>query len=422
MPTVRIYTLGCKANQYDTQSIREKLISSGYREVRNDGKTQLCVINTCTVTSNADAKSLNLIRKAVKNNPKAQIIVTGCLAELDRDKILKIDNSIMLVRNSQKDTFLTIIQDKNRRPRIHQQKQMDKGITGFKGHTRAFLKIQDGCDNYCSYCKVALVRGKPRSKPLSAVLQEANSLVSRGFKEIVLTGICLGKYGNDLRERINLVDAIDGLEGISGLLRIRLSSIEAADVSDALIDKMAKSYKLCPHFHIPIQSGDDTILRKMNRKYTEKYYLELVKKIKRKINKVSLTTDCLVGFPGETKENFNNTLRVINKVEPLRVHVFPYSERKGTFAANNFRDKVSPLVIKERIEKLQRIAKDCTRNFILKFSKVYLPVLFESRSRELKGYWEGYSDNYIKFCIKSNKTLRNKILLLRPNLESCPYL
>ena len=263
MKTIKFYTLGCKVNQYETQAIREKFLRNGYSETTNNKIADTYIINTCTVTQKADLGSLSIIRKAKKENPKAVIIATGCLTELDKDRIKQISDSIKIIKN--KDKF----------------KISQSSISDFKGHARGFLKIQDGCENHCSYCKVPLVRGHSKSKPLTEVLKEARTLVGNGFKEIVLTGICLGAYGRDLNPKISLAGVISGLEEISALLRIRLSSIEARDISDELIRALSLSKKFCRHLHIPLQSGDDTILKKMNRNYTSKEYFELIKKIKK---------------------------------------------------------------------------------------------------------------------------------------------
>ncbi|MDD5568361.1 MAG: MiaB/RimO family radical SAM methylthiotransferase, partial [Candidatus Omnitrophica bacterium] len=312
MPTVKFHTLGCKVNQYDTQSIRERFLGRGFKEARGSRKPDFYLINTCTVTAAADQKSRGIIRRCINENPKAKVIVTGCMVKNDSSELSGIKGVELIISKS----FFS------------------DGISDFSSHTRAFLKIQDGCDNFCSYCKVPLVRGRSRSRLLEDIVEEAGILVKKGFKEIVLTGICLGSYGKDLSmetsKGLNLVAVIEELEKIEGLLRIRLSSIEAGDVTDALIDKLAESNKLCRHLHIPIQSGDDQILRKMRRKYSRKFYINLIKKIKARIPQVAITTDCLVGFPGESEKHFKNTLDLVNRIVPLRVHIFPYSAIKGT--------------------------------------------------------------------------------------------
>lgn len=390
METVKFFTVGCKVNQYDTQAIRERFLNSGFKELENHLPADTYVINTCTVTLRADADSLNLIRRAKRENPQAKLIVTGCLAQLDADKIKEISRRISILKDK----------DKN-------------SITYFKGHTRAFLKIQDGCNNFCSYCRVPLARGRSRSRPLDEIAKEAAQLVKNGFKEIVLAGICLGSYGKDLKPRLNLIDAIEALEKIKGLLRIRLSSIEARDVSDGLIQKIAKSQKLCRHLHIPLQSGDDEILKKMNRNYSGQDFLGLIQKIKKQVPKIAITTDALVGFPGETENNFHNTLNAIKKILPLKVHIFPYSKREGTAVFQYYQDEINPMIIKKRVFRLANIGEECSLNYKRQFLGKAMTVLIEGRCKENLDFWQGYTDNYMQIKVKSGKDLKNKFISLR---------
>ena len=384
-------------NQYETQEIRERFLGCGFKEAGSGKKADVYLINTCTVTHRADSDSLSFIRKAKKENGKAKIIVTGCLAELDTAKIKEACRECLIIKNKDKNKIL---------------KRRRKGISCFKGHTRAFLKIQDGCNNFCAYCKVPLVRGVSRSKPFKEVIREAGELAKNGFKEIVLTGICLGAYGKDLHPKAGLIDVIEGIEKIEGILRIRLSSIEAGDVSLELISKMRESQKLCRHLHIPIQSGDDHILKKMNRNYDRNTYLALVKSLKKRIPGIAITTDCLVGFPGEEEINFRNTLDLVKKILPLKVHIFPYSRREGTAAAN-LKDEVSPDIIKERISRLKNVARQCSYDYRRKFLNSDMDVLMESVSLVLGGSWEGHTDNYIKVLVKSSLELNNKLIAAR---------
>ncbi len=401
METIKFYTLGCKVNQYDTQNIREQFIRAGFKELDNHKPADIYIINTCTVTHRADSESLTFMRRAKRENPRGFVVVTGCLTELDSDRIKEIGGINLIVKNSNKDKIINFF---NR-----QTGKQDNGITNFKGHTRAFLKIQDGCDNFCSYCKVSLVRGPSRSRPQDEIIAEATRLVDNGFKEIVLCGICLGSYGKDLREKITLVDIIKKLEGIDGLLRIRLSSIEAGDVSGQLLDKMAQSKKLCRHLHIPIQSGDDEILEKMNRRYTFKSYLSLIWRIKARIPEVSITTDIMVGFPSETEGNFQNTIRLIKEIIPLKVHIFPYSLRNGT-VASNFREALNPDVVKERISRMKDICENCSLIYKKQFLNKKMDVLVEGRAKENPIFWEGRIDNYLKVWIESGRDLKNQLI------------
>jgi len=387
MKTVKFYTLGCKVNQYETQSIRERFIRQGFKEVVGTRPANVYLINSCTVTHKADTESLKFIRKARRENPKAKIIITGCLVEKDADYLSGLKGIDVVVS----------------------KKFFPEGISDFSGHTRAFLKIQDGCNNFCSYCKVPLVRGRSRSRPLQDVIKEANHLVNKGFKELVLTGINLGSYGRDLKKKVSLVTLISELEKIQGLLRIRLSSIEAADVTNELIDKVTCSNKLCRHLHIPMQSGDNEILKKMNRRYCRNDYIKLIKKLKKHIPDIAITTDCLVGFPGEGEKNFANTVNLIKAILPLKVHIFPYSERPDT-TASSLGGKVDPVIIKQRILRMECICRDLALKYKSKFLNKDRSVLIESRSKIDPKFWDGHTDNYIKVRIRSKKDLKNKLL------------
>jgi len=391
MKTFKFYTLGCKVNQYDTQSIKERLLKQGYIEATGSAKAGICLINTCSVTSSADQKSRGLIRRCIKDNPSSEVIVTGCLIKKDYLSVAEIKGVDLIVSRS----------------------FFPENITNFSGHTRAFLKIQDGCDNFCSYCKVPLIRGRSRSKPLKQIVNEAKELARNGFKEIVLSGICLGHYGKDLSRGTNLVKAIEKMEDIEGLLRIRLSSIEASDINDELILKIRNSRKLCRHLHIPLQSGDDQVLKDMHRRYCRDGYLAVVKKIKRLIPDMAITTDCLVGFPSEGKNQFLNTLDAIKEISPLKVHIFPYSERDGTVASRNFRHLLPNMVIKERLQRMQKLAFLCRSAYMAQFLDRKMDVLVEARPKNNPFFWEGYTSNYLRVRIKSRQDLGNQLIRVR---------
>ncbi|MDD4939997.1 MAG: tRNA (N(6)-L-threonylcarbamoyladenosine(37)-C(2))-methylthiotransferase MtaB [Candidatus Omnitrophica bacterium] len=406
METVKFITLGCKVNQYDTQSIREQFLRRNYKEILNGCKADIYVVNTCTVTATADGKSRHAVRRAIRENPRAKIIVTGCYAQLNGEEIAGITGVTHIIKNQDKGRILDFLS------RGCGNKE-DKGmIRGFQGHTRAFLKIQDGCDNFCSYCKVPLARGRSRSRPLNEIKREACQLVKKGFKEIVLCGICLGAYGRDLSRKIDLIDVIGALEKIEGLLRIRLSSIEAGDVKARLIRKMALSKKLCRHLHIPIQSGDNEILRKMNRRYRSEDYLALIRQVKKNIPKIAVTTDVMVGFPGETERNFENTVNLVRRIAPLRVHVFPYSRRPGTFASC-LKGQINGRAISARISRLKVVAEKCAFKYAKQFLNKPVEVLFERRHKSDNKLWEGYTGNYLKVRSGSAKELKNQLIKVK---------
>ncbi|MDD2703504.1 MAG: MiaB/RimO family radical SAM methylthiotransferase [Candidatus Omnitrophica bacterium] len=384
--TFQIHTLGCKVNQYDSQCIRERFQQAGFKQAGSGVRAGVSIINTCTVTASADRKSRNMIRRVIHANPRGRIIVTGCLAK-------------------KKETALSGIKGIDY---IIGKRFFGDGISDFRDRTRAFLKIQDGCDNFCSYCKVPAVRGPSRSRDIKTIIREALILSEKGFQEIVLTGICLGAYGKDLSPRLSLAVLINDLEKIPGLKRLRLSSIEASDISGALIAQMNGARKLCPHLHIPMQSGDDDILRLMRRKYRRSDYLRIVDEITDSIPGAAVTTDILVGFPGETEAQFNNTVGLIEKIRPLRTHIFPYSPREGTFAFT-LGSTAGPDTLQRRIGKLKKTAEACAKEFRKCFIDKIVYVLFENRSKQNPVFWEGYAENYIKVLAASTECLENTI-------------
>jgi len=286
------------------------------------------------------------------------------------------------------------------------------GINFFEGHTRAFLKVQDGCDNFCSYCKVPLVRGRSRSRKKDEIILEARRLAQNGFREIVLTGICLGAYGKDLKPRINLAGLIAEIEEIDSLSRIRLSSIEANDLTSTLVKRISASEKVCKHLHIPLQSGDDRILKRMNRHYKAVGFLKLIKAIKKAIPGIAITTDLLVGFPGESETNFSNTAGLLKKIIPLKAHIFPYSARPGTLAAG-FSRMIPAAKISQRVTYLNKIAQACRDKYMRGFLGRKIAVLVEDKVVSCPGYWKGYTDNYMRVIIRSKTDLRKRLVTVK---------
>ncbi|MBL7081257.1 MAG: tRNA (N(6)-L-threonylcarbamoyladenosine(37)-C(2))-methylthiotransferase MtaB [Candidatus Omnitrophica bacterium] len=427
MRTIKFFTVGCKVNQYEIQVIREQFINADFVELENNRPADFYVVNTCTVTHRADSDSLYFIRRAEKENPKAQIFVTGCLTEFNSEKILKEGRHCLIFKNKDKFNILlavTRLQGFKRvpvpygtgrvlssaEPKIILAFPQTSRISYFKNHTRAFLKIQDGCNNFCSFCKIPLVRGKSRSRSLSEIINEAKGLSEFGYKEIVLCGICLGAYGRDLNQDIDLVNVVEALEKIEGLSRIRLSSIEPQDLTERLIKKVSNLQKFCPHLHIPLQSGDDEVLKRMNRRYSRKQYLELIISLKRLIPRLCLTTDVLVGFPGEREGNFENTVSLIKEIQPLKVHIFPYSKREETKAAQ-LKDAISINEIKKRVHLLKVVAEKASHAYKAQFLNKTLPVLIEKEVE--RGFWQGRTDNYLKVAIPSLDNLKNQIIPVR---------
>lgn len=387
MKTVKFYTLGCKVNQYDTQSIREQFAKVGFKEILNNKSADTYLINTCTVTAAADSKSRAAIRRCIRQNPRAKVIVTGCLVQNDAQSLKSIGGISLIISKS----------------------FFKEGISDFSGRTRAFLKIQDGCNNFCSYCKVPLVRGISRSRSLCEIENEAAILARKDFHEIVLTGICLGSFGKDLKPKTDIVRLLKRLKQIDGLWRIRLSSIEATDVSDELIGLMATSPKICRHLHIPIQSGDDEILGRMNRRYKRKDYLALIEKIKKNIPEIAISTDMMVGFPGEKEKHFLNSMRLVDEIKPLKVHIFPYSVRPGTLAAKS-NECASIEEVRQRLTRLNRVAYDASICYQNKFINKKMELLVEGHPNGRTDLWEGFTDNYLKVIFRNAKAKQNQLV------------
>ncbi len=404
MKNFQIFTLGCKVNQYETQAMRELLLSAGFKETDIEDDADIYIINTCTVTAKADSKSKSLIRECAFKDPKA-VIVTGCYVEKDKEEILKIPGVNAIVENLQKDNIVKIVNSlcDNQAISLSPKSNSRKHITNFSGHTRAFVKIQDGCNNKCSYCKVSLVRGKSKSRPGKDIVEEVKILVQNGFKEIVLCGICLGAYKPDL------VGLLSDLEKIQGLERIRLSSIELIYVTEDLLKKIADSKKICPHLHIPLQSGDDEILHRMNRRYTASEFFKKVKKAREFIPDIAITTDVMIGFPGESEFAFENTIKAIKKIAPGRSHIFRYSQREGT-EAFNMKDQTPRNVMKKRLVKMKEVTGKSSFEYRNKFLGKTLPVLIHKMKDKKNNLYSGYTDTYIEVSFAAEKNSINQIV------------
>ena len=403
MTSFHIKTLGCKVNQYESQLIRENFLRQGYVEAEDLDNADICVVNTCTVTSTSDSKSYRLINSGIKKDKC--VVMTGCLAE-DKDLDLsRLKGVKYIIKNK----------DKYRIPEIIEPSavslQPSAKISGLRGHTRVFVKIQDGCNNRCSYCKVRVVRGRSRSRPFKEIISECKGLIKSGTKEIVLTGICLGAYGRDISKDMDLSKLIAELCKIKGEWRLRLSSIEPKHVTTGLIAQLKKQKKLCRHLHIPFQSGDDHILKRMRRPYKRKDYLDIVNRLRAIDPDIAISTDMMVGFSGETEQMFQNTVDFINVVMPMRVHIFPFSRRKGT-PAYDLKDNIDILVKRDRESRLAGITKKLSHEFANKFIGKDVEVLVESKKTK-DGLLQGYTDRYIKVYIEGQDRLKGKLVTHR---------
>lgn len=424
-----IHTLGCKVNQYESQAMREILLKAGFKECFSKGIADIYIVNTCTVTNRADKESRYVVGMLHRANPNARIVVTGCYVEKDASELSFLPGISNVVKNSEKGRIADILNgrsvlsdtglDHQPAARSLSPKEEFLSITDFKDRSKAFVKIQDGCDNFCSYCKVPLVRGPSRSKSISDIAREVKELTGNGFREIVLTGICLGAWGTDMFPdklandaglgRLSLVDVLKVLNDIHGDFRIRLSSIEPKHVTDELIDFISANKKICRHLHIPLQSGDDEVLKKMNRPYISGEYKSLVDRIRAGVENVAITTDVLVGFPGESDSNFRNTVKFIKSILPSRTHVFTFSRRPGT-AAYEMGPSVREEVLKKRRRELASVALGTSYLYRSRFLDKALGVLVETKRNRQNGMLMGYSDNYIKVMFEGSDAMIRKIV------------
>jgi threonylcarbamoyladenosine tRNA methylthiotransferase MtaB len=412
---IAIATLGCKVNQYESAGIVEALEKQGLDMVPFDHPADYYVINTCTVTGRSDMQSRQLIRRAARTNPRAQIIVTGCYASIAAEYLQKMPG-VALVTNQK-----TLIPDaiKSAKPL---EDIVPPNVNGsfpdlssfkpvrFQGHTRAFLKIQDGCNSRCRYCIVPFARGPSRSIPEAEVIRRTQELRGAGFREVVLTGIHLGAYGADLLPPSDLAGLVKTVMGACAVERLRLSSIEPLEITDPLIALFQQSEVLCRHLHVPLQSGDDGILKRMGRPYDSVFFAHLLEKIWRVLPELAVGIDVMVGFPGEDERAFKRTAQFIEDLPLAYLHVFPYSERAGTEAAA-MSGKVSAADKKDRAERLRQIGKIKRRTFAQRFIGQKMAVLVEGKPDRGSGLWKGYSSNYIPIMLKDGDISQvNKIV------------
>ena len=393
MKTFKFHTLGCKVNQYETQLMREQLLKYGLKEINPETPADLYIINTCTVTTDADRESRRLIRHSMKKNPDAAIIAAGCYVEKDADVIKAIDNRIILLTNKDKKEIIEkLVPGTNffMAPLF---------ITHFKDHTKAFIKIQDGCDNFCSYCKVPYVRGAPKSREKDEIIQGAKALLKNNYKELVLTGVCLGAYGKDSNGQVSLTDILTAISDLHGDFRIRLSSIEMQDITDELIDIIKTRDNICNHLHIPLQSGDDEILKKMNRRYSAAEFIERIEQIKEAIPGIAISIDVIVGFPGEDDNAFENTLKCVQEIEPMRAHIFPYSKREGTASYSIIHNRDNNKIA-ERYSILKKLTNSLAQSYYNYTRHTPQRILVENTINKSSNKLCGYTDTYIRLTLE----------------------
>lgn len=420
MPTVAFHTLGCKVNFYETEGIWNMFKEHGYERVDFDETADVYVINTCTVTNTGDRKSRQMIRRAVRKNPDAIICVTGCYAQTSPGEVMEIDGVDIVVGTQNRKKMLELIEEhkKTRLPingvenimKTRVFEEMD--VPTFADRTRASLKIQEGCNNFCTFCIIPWSRGLLRSRDPEKVIEQAQKLVDAGYKEIVLTGIHTAGYGEDLPD-YSFADLLCDLETkVDGLKRIRISSIEASQITDEVIDVLKNSTKIVRHLHIPLQSGSQSVLARMRRKYSPSFYRERVEKIREVLPGLAITSDVIVGFPGETEEEFQETYDFVKQIGYAELHVFPYSKRTGTPAAR-MPNQVDEETKEKRVQKMIELSNELALTYAKQFEGDVLEVIPEEESKEREGYLVGYTDNYLKVEFLAPKDLIGSIVRVK---------
>lgn len=411
----KIYTLGCKVNEYESEVMEDLLDNAGYQRSENP---DICIINTCTVTNQADSKSRKLIRSVKRKNPDAIIVAVGCLIQNRNDELKDLEIDIAL-GNKDKSQIVTYLKEfKNKQiTKLYDINDMEfeDMVLNNSDLTRAYIKIQDGCDNYCAYCIIPYVRGHVRCKKKETIIKEAKHLIKEGHKEIVLTGIHTGNYHD---ENYDFADLLKDLTKLEGLERLRMSSIEVTELNDKVLDVIKNSKILTNHMHIPLQAGSNEILKNMNRKYDTIYFKNKINEIRNIRPDISITTDVIVGFPGETDELFNETVQTIKDIKFTKLHVFPYSKREGTVAAS-MKNQVDGNIKKERVKILLSLSKELEKEYMLKYIDKeidFIPEVYKD------GYLIGHTENYLLIKAKGKEENVNKTVTVKIQELDYPYL
>lgn len=418
MPKVAFFTLGCKVNQSDSASMESLFALAGYEIVSFDSVADVYVVNTCVVTNVAQGKSRQVIRRAIKKNPSAVVVVTGCYPQTDSQEVKTIEGVDLLIGNDQRHLIVELVEKVKGGVCVDAVKSFVKDtafeevLTGnTENRTRAFLKIQEGCNQFCTYCIIPYARGPLRSRSIESIKSETIRLAKLGFKEIVLIGIHLGAYGQEHKNGYKLTEAIKAVLSVPDIKRIRLGSLESIEIDDELLDIMVKEERLCRHFHLPLQSGCDVILKKMNRPYSKNDFSKLIDKIRLIIPDISLTTDVIVGFPGETRAMFEETCDFLSDMSFTKVHVFPFSARKGT-PAEGFPDQVDAKEKDLRAKELIGLSENSKKSFFESILGKEEEVLFEQIHIK-EGLMSGMTKSYIKVFARADKTFIGEVKVVK---------
>jgi threonylcarbamoyladenosine tRNA methylthiotransferase MtaB len=396
MKKFKVVTLGCRTNQYESQGYTDQLRQMGYVPAGEGEAADLCIVNTCTVTESADSSSRHQIRGLLREHPQAKIAVTGCMVESSPEALRQIDSRIQIIPNAQKEQLIDQL--------FPQEENLPEfNIQAFDAHTRAFVKVQDGCNSFCTYCIIPYVRGRSRSRSIVEIVKEVEGLVANGYKEVVITGINVGDFDGGGR----LADLVRSIDQIEGLKRLRISSIDPDEVDDDLADAVLNGKTTCPSMHIVLQAGSNVILKRMNRKYTKQVFIDTVERMLQREPDFTVTTDVIVGFPGETEEDFAETLDIVQKVKFAKVHMFPYSPRKRTRAAL-YPNKVAPEVMRRRKQELLRLAEKTAFELRQQFVGRKMSVLLENETKP--GYLSGHTANFLRVWVPAEGRKPNDLI------------
>lgn len=414
MKKVSFYTLGCKVNQYETNGMIQKFKESGYEIVdMNNDIINICIVNTCTVTNMSDRKSRQALRKIKDRNPNAVIVAVGCYAQVAKEELEKMEEIDIVLGNDEKVDIVNYVEkfcnEKQKLVEIQdiseQKEFIDMGTITHTETTRAVVKVQDGCNQFCSYCIIPYARGRVRSRKTESIIQEIEKIAEKGIKEVVITGIHIASYGKDFENENGLIELLEKINKIKGILRIRLGSLEPKIITENFMKRLIKLEKICHHFHLSVQSGCDETLKRMNRKYDTQELREIVDRLRRYYKDVILTTDIIVGFPGETEEEFEQTKKFLEEVKFYKMHVFPYSPRKGTRAAS-MTEQVDGNIKEQRSKILIQISNENQKRYNQQYIGKNVEVLFEEKEGK---YIKGHTPNYILVKYETNENLENAI-------------
>lgn len=426
MIRVSFYTLGCKVNQYETNGMIQKFQEAGYEIVDMDKDiSDICIVNTCTVTNMSDRKSRHALRKIKEKNPKSIIVATGCYAQVAKDELEKMPEIDIVIGNDEKKEIIQYI-EKFLKERIKiieiddiskQKEFVDLGQITYTEKTRAVVKIQDGCNQFCSYCIIPYARGRVRSRKAESIVQEITEIAKKGIKEVVITGIHISSYGRDFQNENGLIELLEKINQINGIHRIRLGSLEPKIMTEEFVQRLVKLEKVCHHFHLSLQSGCDEVLKRMNRKYTTEQFRTIVERLRKAYKDVILTTDIIVGFPGETDEEFNKTYEYLKEIKFYKMHIFPYSPRKGTVAAG-MQNQVGGNIKEQRSKTLIELSNSNQKQYNEQYIGKEVEVLFEDRENE---FYKGHTQNYILVKYKINEELENTIKKVKISTADVEY-